>query len=232
MKKRILPIVLGLLGFQVALAHGDHRNRHPRNSRVGNTPAYIELYKSTDFRGEALFIDRDWSCEFDRDFCFNIESIYLPEGFELYLYEHSNFRGEPIILQHSWDGLGRRDRFLRNRIRSIRVVRRRQAQPLIPQYNFGNQVVVFNDAFCGQQMSIHGNWSVGRHNGFAFNDCISAIYVPRGYKVRVYEHANYRGRYMDIYSDWIPGPHDFWNNRISSIQVIPLNPPRTYRRYP
>lgn len=232
MKKLILPFVLFLFGNHLVQAHGNHGHRHPRNSRGVNNEAFVELYKFTDFRGEALLIDRDWSCEFDRDFCFNIESIYVPEGFQVYLYEYSDFRGEPIVLDNSWDGLGRNDRFLRNRIRSIRVVKRRQAQPIMPHANFGPQVVVFDEAFGGRQMSINGRWSVNRRDGFAFNDCISAIYVPRGFKVRVYEHANYRGRYMDIYSDWMPRHHSFWNNRISSIEVIPLNPPRTYRRFP
>jgi len=232
MKKLILPFVLSVFGMQAVLAHGGGRHNHHRNDRGANpVNEFIELYKATDYRGESLLIDRDWSCQYDRDFCFNIESIYVPQGFELWLYEYRNFRGEPIVINQSWDGFGRESRFLRNRIKSIRVVERRQAQPIFDHRYMGNQVVVFDRAFGGRQMIINGQWSVGRHNGFDFNDCISAIYVPRGYKVRIYEHANYRGRYMDIYGDWSPNRRDFWNNRISSLEVIPLNPPRTRRRY-
>ncbi|OJJ15061.1 hypothetical protein BKI52_40045 [marine bacterium AO1-C] len=51
------------------------------------------------------------------------------------------------------------------------------------------------------------------------NDQLSSIRVPRGYKVRVYEHANFQGRYRDFYGSSIFVGNQ-WNDRVSSIKVM------------
>ena len=233
MKKQILIFVFACFGLQAAPALDvvNNENRDPRFNRHNRAETGVELYKQPHFRGEYLLITRDWSCQMDRDFCINIESIFVPEGFEVWAYNRRNFRGHPIVLNESWNGRGRGSRMMRNQIRSIRIVKRRQAQRRMPRHfpAQGAQVIVFDRRFNGQQMVLRGDWSVGRHQGFHFNDRISSIYVPRGYKVRIYEHANFQGAFMDVYGDWSPGPRSFWNNRISSIQIIPLNPRRTRR---
>lgn len=214
--------VLGVVNFE---------DRDPRFNRHNRSDIGVELYKRPNFRGEYLIVHGDWTCQTDRDFCLNIESIFVPQGFEVWAYSRRNFRGEPIILDQSWNGRGQANRFMRNQIKSVRVVpipRRRQARLNRPVA--GPQVIVYKRHFAGEQMAIQNNWTAGRHNGFYFNDRISAIYVPRGFKVRVYEHTNFRGAYLDVYGDWAPGRNSFWNNRISSIEVIPLRPSRT-RRY-
>lgn len=231
MKKQILTFVLACFVMQPSNALGvvNFEDRDPRFNRHNRSDVGVELYKRPDFRGEYLIIQRDWSCETDRDFCLNIESIFVPPGFEVWAYNRRNFRGEPIILNESWNGRERGSHFMRNQIKSIRVVRRRQAQPRRNFNAAGPEVIVYDRRFRGREMVINGSWTAGRHNGFFFNDRISAIYVPRGYKVRIYEHANFSGAFMDIYGDWAPGRHDFWNNRISSLEVIPLNQGRTQR---
>lgn len=233
MKKQILIFVLACFGIQTSSAVGvvNNADRDPRFNRHNRAQVGVELYKRPDFRGDYIIINRDWSCQMDRDFCLNIESIFVPQGFEVWAYKHRNFRGEPIILNDSWDGRGRGSRMMRNQIRSIKVVQRRRAR-VRGRNSFpaaGPQVIAYDRQFNGEELVLNGDWTVGRGEGFYFNDRISSIYVPRGYKVRIFEHANFRGAFMDIYGDWSPGPHNFWNNRISSIQIIPLNPRRTRR---
>lgn len=231
MKKQILTFVLASFLMQPFNVLGvvNFEDRDPRFNRNNRSDVGVELYKRTDFRGEYISIQRDWSCEMDRDFCLNIESIFVPQGFEVWAYQRRNFRGEPIVLNDSWNGRERGSRFMRNQIKSIRVVRRRQAQPRRAVSAAGAQVVVYDRRFRGREMVVNRSWTAGRHNGFLFNDQISAIYVPRGFKVRIYEHTNFSGAFMDIYGDWAPNRQDFWNNRISSMEVIPLNQGKTRR---
>ena len=230
MKKSIFLFVFACLGLQPLSASTfldyDHRKPHHSNP---HSEAQVTLFKETGFRGEALMINGDWSCELDRDFCFTIESIIIPRGYEVWLYRHRKFNGDPVVLNSSWDGSGAGSYSLRNRIRSIRIIQRRQAVPRFPRSGTGSQVIVYDQFFQGRQMVLNGNWTVSRHNGFDFNDCINAIYVPRGYVVRIFEDANYSGRYQDIYGDWRVCQQDFWFARISSIMIMRARNFRTRR---
>ena len=77
-----------------------------------------------------------------------------------------------------------------------------------------NRVVNFNGE--AKLMSTSGSTK------FFWNDKISSIQVPQGWKIILYEHENFGGRSLTLTSDWtVRAWNDFWNDRISSIRVIP-----------
>lgn len=232
MKKSIYLLALALaclqsLSFKAKSFQADQGLRNHGHNRLVSG---VELYGQKHFRGEYILINDDWSCKGGRSFCFKIRSIHLSPGYELWAFPRPNFRGRPIVIKQSWDGRGLMGRQLRGRIRSIRVLKRRRldcrAYPAALPAS-GPEVILYDGYFQGPQISLKGDWSVGGREGFFFNDRISSIYVPRGYKVRLFEHAHFRGAYLDVYGDWSPGPNSFWNNRVSSVKVIPLNHSRT-----
>lgn len=73
--------------------------------------------------------------------------------------------------------------------------------------------------FQGSSHTIDSDWSYTHNQGW--NDQISSVAVPQGWKVVLYEH-NWGGRSMTLTSDWTANSwNDFWNDRVSSIRVIP-----------
>jgi len=86
-------------------------------------------------------------------------------------------------------------------------------------YNQQN-VVFFTDVhFSGQNFVV----SLGNYDNLngGWNDQISSIKVPPGFKILVYEHSNFRGACKEIRCDWTSGGYyDYWNNRISSFKIV------------
>lgn len=75
--------------------------------------------------------------------------------------------------------------------------------------------------FQGARKTIQGNWSFTTDG--CWNDRISSIHIPRGWRVVIYEH-NWAGQSMTLTSNWsVRNWNDWWNDRISSIRVIPPN---------
>ena len=73
--------------------------------------------------------------------------------------------------------------------------------------------------FQGASRTITSNWSFTQER--CWNDEISSIVIPEGWRVIIYEH-NWGGRSMTLTCNWsVTGWNDWWNDRISSIQVIP-----------
>jgi hypothetical protein len=54
------------------------------------------------------------------------------------------------------------------------------------------------------------------------NDTLSSALVPSGMVLRLYEHANFQGAFIDIREDTLAVSLD-WNDRVSSIVVTPEN---------
>ena len=181
----------------------------------------IALFKSPGFKGEHVFTRNDWSCQNSPGFCNDVESIFVPKGWEIMVYEHRNFRGEHKRLNASWNGNGPNNWQWRNDIGSIRILKKplgRQARHLSQR----KVVSLFEHNFEGRKMVISKDWTVLGSND-PFNDRISSIHVPKGWKVIVYEHAHFRGNSMEITGQWqAERSNSFWNDRISSIRVVRL----------
>lgn len=81
-------------------------------------------------------------------------------------------------------------------------------------------VVLYEGSFSGAQTVIHDNWNAKGENAI-WNDKISSIKVPQGWKLLLYEHRDYQGDYLQIENNWDASlHHKDWNNRVSSIKII------------
>lgn len=189
-----------------------------------STQAYVAgvaLFEETHFRGEHTFINSDWNCANYNIPCIGIESIMIPYGWEVWVYEGANFTGDFLRLTSSWNGVDHQGHTWRDDIRSIRIVRKGLDGCRHQTHNSYSAITVFEHNFDGAQLKLNGNWTVGGHEGYTWNDKISSIHVPDGMVIRVFEHANFEGRHLDIKGFWkVNAWDDFWNDRISSIQII------------
>jgi hypothetical protein len=59
--------------------------------------------------------------------------------------------------------------------------------------------------------------------GDSWNDKISSIKVPEGYKLITFEHRQFAGNALEVTGDWTLSPNYMsWNDRISSFRVVKL----------
>ncbi|OJJ15080.1 hypothetical protein BKI52_40145 [marine bacterium AO1-C] len=98
-------------------------------------------------------------------------------------------------------------------------------------YRKGNSTGGGNNSFERNKVYIFsGNNYTGRRKGFKMgsynmsqlgigNDNLSSIRVPRGYKVVLYQDANFKGATRTIYNS-LASLNSTWNNRTSSLQVM------------
>lgn len=187
----------------------------------------VALFKDTDLGGDHIFISDEWNCESNPSLCNDISSVYVPEGWEVWIYDRTNFKGEVRILTESWNGLGADDWMWNNQVKSVRIIGKPLAmcnQSLTMYHGVtGQSVVLWEHDYKGKQKQIKSDWTIGGREGYDFNDIISSIEVPHGLKVIAYEHANWEGISIEITGKWIPNSwDDFWNDRISSIRIEKL----------
>lgn len=178
------------------------------------------LFDGRNFSGEHLTITDDWSQSCPTGF--SIESIMIPEGYEVWAYTGSNYSNDYMVLTSDWNGYSPDAWRWCNRISSVKIVRRpfRRCGTPDPPMHEPTLVRVFQHSnFEGESIEINSDWSVRNWDDY-WNDKISSISITPGIEVTVYEHANFQGRSVTLTSDWtVYAWNDFWNDRISSIQV-------------
>lgn len=83
-----------------------------------------------------------------------------------------------------------------------------------------NQVILYEKEFDGAELSITQDWDAWGQQGI-WNDKVSAIHVPEGWEVVIYEHNHFEGASLRISGDWSAKRDNYtWLNRISSIKVV------------
>ena len=211
--KTILTSLLILLGFAPIFSL--------------NGQETVKLFFDSNYRGDYLNVTDEWSVRSSRDpWNDHISSIHIPSGWEVWVYEDSYFRGRHWVLTNSWNG--RNNRYWCDRISSIRVVKNRRGwegdhhcdgRPGRGHRNKVPVTIFEHDHFNGSSKRIYWEWTVEHSNEF-WNDRISSIFVPEGYRVIAYEHSYFRGRCLVLENNWsAPRGQNWWNDRISSIRI-------------
>jgi hypothetical protein len=81
-------------------------------------------------------------------------------------------------------------------------------------------IVVYDGAFDGGYKAVPANWNIDQID-LIWNDKISSIHVPKGYKIAVFTDLNYQGEKLIIDSRWqATGDFAKWDNKISSIKIL------------
>lgn len=190
------------------------------------------LYSNANYHGERFKLDNDWSANrHHNSWNDEVASIEVPRGIELWLYEDKNFRGEYLIISRDWSV--KENPWWKNRISSVRVVYTsdREQPRHHPRHGHRNDdcrdrhheagVTIYEHRhFSGRSRTMYDDWSVQRSDDF-WNDRISAIDIPAGYKVILYKSRDFDGRSLTF-----RGPRsvklekDSWNDAVSSIEII------------
>lgn len=183
---------------------------------TGYVMEHVVLFSDRDYKGDQLFLTSDWSAD-QAGTTMGVESVRVPEGWEVWLYEQRGFKGPILKLTSSWDGLDDEAWKWRDDIRSMRIVMRPVLPPPLP-----TGIVLFEHAgFTGEQRVLYADWTSGSEEDHSWNDRISSIRIPAGMLVIVYEHSGFTGRSVSLDRDWsAEAPDEFWNDRISSIRMI------------
>ncbi len=190
------------------------------------------LYSNANYHGERFKLDNDWSANrHHNSWNDEVASIEVPRGQELWLYEDKNFRGEYLIITRDWSA--KENPWWRNRISSVRVVYTsdREQPRNHPRHAYRNDgwrdrhheagVTIYEHRhFSGRSRTMYDDWSVQRSSDF-WDDRISAIDIPAGYKVILYKSRDFDGRSLTL-----RGPRsvqlekDSWNDEVSSIEIM------------
>lgn len=78
----------------------------------------VTLYDGADHNGESFSVNGEWTVLNSTDeWNDRINSIEIPDGFEVHIFEHARYRGKMKILKRDW----RADESWKDRVSSIRV---------------------------------------------------------------------------------------------------------------
>jgi hypothetical protein len=78
------------------------------------------------------------------------------------------------------------------------------------------QVVLYKtNNFTGEKLEITEDWRVP--GGTPWNDVVSSIKVPTGWKIMIYQHG-FSGNSLELTKDWVAD--SAWKNQISSVKII------------
>lgn len=181
--------------------------------------ANIILFEHANFEGASHSISSDRAYFSDLAWNDQISSIHVPEGWSVVVYEH-HFNGASMTLTHDWSVRNSHD-FWNDRISSIKVVPPAQGHCYADGYGSAQQVVIFEHGnFGGAQLPVSNH--IANLSDWNWNDVVSSIHVPEGWRVIVYEHVGFEGRSTTLRSDWtVYRSTDWWNDRISSIELVP-----------
>jgi uncharacterized protein YkwD len=138
-----------------------------------------------------------------------LSSLKIPEGWRVRLFEHADFKGKFKDFTNSTAFVG--------------ADWNDKASSLViePNYNVPtntNLVTIYQHSdYKGASKS----FKLGKYNlqdlGIG-NDQLSSLKVPQGWRVRLYEHADFRGKFKDFTSSTAFAGAD-WNDKTSSIIV-------------
>jgi len=192
-----------------------------RDLKGASIEGYVTLYSGRDFKSLHARIKQDWVF----GGWYGIESIGVPEGWEVWLFQNKLFEGPYKVLTSSWDGNDPTLNDWRDKVKSIRVVRKTALPPLPVAYattlatpSTGSNMVLFEEpGFKGECIFVNQDWNTEAPIG------IESIQIPYGWEVWAYEYNNFEGNYKRLTYNWDGrnGNDDhLWRNNIRSIRIV------------
>jgi hypothetical protein len=153
---------------------------------------------------------------------YNISSIEIPNNLRAKVYiNNENFNGVSYTLTENTNCLSNT---LNNKIASI-VIEEKGGTSYNPYDPYNNQpvyqgVIIYMDAnYQGQSATVlPGTYATMTQAGF-YNDAISSLRVPQGYRVVLYEHENFKGKTYTLTADKSVFTLSGWNDKASSMAV-------------
>jgi hypothetical protein len=139
----------------------------------------------------------------------SLSSLKVPQELVARLYEHSHCQGHFIDIKEDTPVISP---FWNERTSSMIVYGEAEQPPVI------KEVRIFEHAYYGGRSQTLQKGKYDTAQLLIGNDTFSAAQVPYGMVLRLYEHANFQGAFLDIRED-TPFVRIDWNDRPSSIVV-------------
>jgi hypothetical protein len=126
------------------------------------------------------------------------------------LYEHYHFQGRFIDITGDTPAI---DPSWNDRTSSIIVYGAAEPPPVI------QEIMIFEHSHYGGRSQILPPGQYNTNQLLIGADTLSSALVPVGMVLRLYEHANFQGAFIDIGED-TPAVSLDWNDRVSSLVVM------------
>ena len=179
------------------------------------------MYEHRDYRGDryylhpgeqVFYVGDDWNDE--------VSSVNLSAGCHLRVYEHDDFRGEQKTFTRRSQYIGNlwNDEISSAVCSCPRISRSRTDRSRTSRHRKTCTMYEHRD-FAGDKYRLRANRRVD-YLGNSWNDEISSVKVPRGCRLKVFEHADFRGASRTFRSGRDSYIGRSWNDRISSAACI------------
>jgi hypothetical protein len=200
----------------------------------------VVLYDDVGGKGASLPLSSDQTNLEFREFNDKTSAVTVPSSYAAVLYFDANFEG-PYLVKTEND-LDLTD----DLIVPLDIIPKLGGARVSPSYfwsdkassveilpNFNEVVLYIDEGFQGSSLIVKEDIANLEEHQFSFalwdipfNDKVSSIYIPPGYKVIIYDDKNYNGKEKTISSS-VSGLTKIkdntdrnWNDRFSSIKVI------------
>jgi hypothetical protein len=174
--------------------------------------AEVIIYEHANFEGRSQALPKGRYDDAAQQLSFGndlVSSLKVPQGLVARLYEHYHFQGRFIDIQEDTPAI---TQFWNDRTSSIVVYEETEPPPIT------REVMIFEHANYGGASQILPKGQYDTPQITIGNETLSSALVPSGMVLRLYEHANFQGAFIEIRSD-TPAISMDWNDRTSSIVV-------------
>lgn len=192
----------------------------PGNGGNNTTGNYATFYSECDYNGNALRLMPGRYTGSKLGVLKNaIASVQVPYGMRVTAFTNSdNMFGQSTQITEDLTCL---DNNLKNRIASVVIEQGYGNNNTGNNTNPNNAVIIYVDEnYRGQSATLQpGSYSNMTEAGSFPDNAISSVYVPDGYRVVLYEYANFSGKSFTITASRSSFFLTSWNDKASSIVV-------------
>ena len=199
----------------------EYKNANPNYPGNTGTAKYASFYSDCDYKGNGLRLMPGRYSGADLGILKNkISSVEVPEGLRVKVYTNSEYAtGFATNINENKPCL---DYQLKGKITSLEIEERFRRGDRDRNNNPQNEgvTIYLDDNYQGQSATLRpGTYTNMQEAGNFPDNAISSITVPDGYRVVIYDFANFLGRFYTFTSSQTRLTIYGWNDRTSSISV-------------
>ncbi len=176
------------------------------------TQAQVQFFSDPNYRGQSARFEAASFNSLGLGLDGKVSSVRIPAGYAVIVYDQMGLQGNSQKLTASVPAFNRWN----DRIRSVRVFGRTVPGP-VPVSPPGHVQLFDGQRYSGSSRSLPaGSYPIL----VLYDRRISALQIPRGYSVLVFDQPNFRGNQLRL-SESTPSMANFrWDNRVRSMQII------------
>lgn len=126
-----------------------------------------------------------------------VRSVKVPAGMQVTLYEKDNFQGNSLVLLQDANQKLLEGKGFGQIVQRVSLIVEKASDAVLNQPT----VTIYKDNFSGASLALRPGYYDHFELGNVGNDNLSAVKVPKGMKVTLYEHGGYQGRSLVLTQD-------------------------------